>query len=85
MTREDIVAFARRDWTAVAEAKADYWVGRKRSMAAGEALALGECLRQLARDTKPGWPDADERAADLAVHVRISEALNAVSLSDPTR
>jgi hypothetical protein len=79
MRRQDIADFARRDWAAVAEAKASYWAERKRSMAADQALAVGETLRQHARTIKPGWPDADERAADLALHVRVSEALRAVS------
>jgi hypothetical protein len=35
-------------------------------------------LRQYARQVKPGWPDRDERAADLAHHLRLSEALRAV-------
>lgn len=78
MTREDIRTFAERDWAAIAESKAGYWAGRKRSMTVPEALATGEMLRQHARQLKPDWPDADERAADMAVHVRISEALSAV-------
>jgi len=79
MKREDIRAFAGRDWAAIAEAKAAFWAGRKASMTAEEALATAEMLRQHARQVKPGWPDANERAADLALHVRISEALRAVS------
>ena len=79
MKREDIRAFAARDWAAMAEAKAQFWAERKRSMTPTEALATAEMLRQHALQVKPGWPDADERAADLAFHVRISEALRAVS------
>lgn len=78
MTSDDIRAFAGRDWAAIAEAKARYWAERKRSMSPTEALATGEMLRRHARQMKPDWPDADERAADRAVHVRISEALSAV-------
>ena len=79
MNREDIRAFALRDWAAIAAAKADFWADRKRSMTAADVLATAEVLRQQALQVKPGWPDAAERAADLAVHVRISEALRAVS------
>jgi hypothetical protein len=79
MKRQDIVAFARRDWAALADAKSGYWAERKRSMAADQALAVGESLRRQVREIKPGWPDADERAADLAVHLRVSGALRAVS------
>jgi hypothetical protein len=76
---EDIRAFARRDWAAVAEAKARFWADRKRTMTPDEALATAEMLRQHARLLKPGWPDLRERDEDLAVHARVSEALRAVS------
>ena len=79
MKREDIRAFAGRDWAAIAEAKAQFWAERKRSMTPAEALATAEMLRQHVLLVKPGWPDAEERAADLALHTRISEALRAVS------
>ncbi len=79
MKREDVRAFAGRDWAAIAEAKAQFWAERKRSMTPAEALAIAETLRQHALQVKPGWPDADERAADLALHARVSEALRAVS------
>ena len=80
MTREEILAFAKREWAAVADAKVQYWAERKRSMAAADALAVGEMLRQHARQVKPGWPDQDERTADLAAHAHLSEALRAVSI-----
>lgn len=80
MTREDVRSFAGRDWAALADAKASYWAERKRSMTAADALAAAEMLRDHARQLKPDWPDADERAADLAVHLRVSEALRAAPL-----
>jgi len=83
MRREDILTFANRDWKALADAKADYWARRKEAMSAAEALAVGERLRRHARALKPGWPDEAERADDLAHHVRISEALGAVSPRHP--
>ena len=78
MMHEDIRSFARREWAAIADAKARFWAERKRSMTAAEALATAEMLRQHTRQVKPGWPDGDERAADMALHVRVSEALRAV-------
>jgi hypothetical protein len=79
MNREDVRAFARRDWAAIAAGKAAFWADRKRSLTTADVFAIAEMLRQHALQVKPGWPDAAERAADLAVHVRISEALRAVS------
>ena len=76
---EDIRAFARRDWAAVADAKARFWADRKRAMTPDEALATAEMIRQHARALRPDWPDSRERDEDCAVHVRVSEALRAVS------
>jgi hypothetical protein len=76
---DEIRAFARRDWAAVAETKARFWADRKRSMTPDEALAAADVLRQHARAVRPDWPDSRERDEDRAVHVRVSEALRAVS------
>ena len=78
MNAEDIRAFARRDWAAVAETKARYWAERKRAVTPEEALAVAEVLRQHARTLRPDWPDSRERDEDCAVHMRVSEALRAV-------
>jgi hypothetical protein len=78
MRREDVLAFARRDWAAVGEAKAAFWAERKASLSPNQVLALGDALRRHARSLKPDWPDAAEGAEDLAVHRRVSEALRAV-------
>jgi hypothetical protein len=76
---DDILAFARRDWNAVAESKAAFWAERKRVMTPDEALAVAEGLRRHARALRPDWPDIHERDDDLAVHARVAEALRAVS------
>jgi len=79
MNRDDVLAFARRDWAALEAEKARFWTERKASMSPSEALTVGDALRRHAQALKPDWPDFAERAADLAVHCRVSEALNAVS------
>jgi hypothetical protein len=72
-------AFARRDWSALQEHKERYWIERKRTMTPADALGVGDALRRHARALHGDWPDADERAADIAVHVRVAEALGAVA------
>lgn len=79
MTREDVVAFATRDWAGMAASKADYWASRKATMTPVEALSLGADLRQHALALRPDWPSREDRAADTAVHRRVSEALRAVA------
>jgi hypothetical protein len=79
VNRTDILAFVRREWSLAAEQKAAFWAEHKRTISAAEAVRLGDELRRHARLVQPTWPDAAERADDLAVHIRVSEALRAVS------
>jgi hypothetical protein len=77
--RDDILAFARREWSLVAEAKTEFWLTRKQGLSAAEILAIGDDLRRHAQAVRPDWPNEAERYADLAVHLRVTEALRAVS------
>jgi hypothetical protein len=83
MHEADIRSFARRDWAALDLQKARFWAERKRAMTATDALELGDALRRHAQSLRPDWPDAAERAADLAAHTRVAEALRAVPVHGP--
>jgi hypothetical protein len=78
MDDADIRSFARRDWAALEREKARFWAERKPAMTPEEALAVGDALRRHAQRVRPDWPDAAERAADVALHARVAEALRAV-------
>jgi len=80
VTQSDILAYVHRDWQRVADAKTAFWLERKRDLAPEDVLAIGDQLRQHAQAVRPDWPSEAERAADLAVHVRVTEALRAVSI-----
>ena len=77
MDRKAVLEFARRDWARVADAKTDFWLNRKRASSPAELLTLGDQLLRHARTMRPDWPSEVERAADLAVHQRVAEALRA--------
>jgi hypothetical protein len=79
----DIRAFVGRDWAAIDGSKARFWARRKQVMSAGDSLGVGDALRRHAQALRPGWPDAAERDADLAMHARVSGALRAVTLRSP--
>lgn len=76
--RNDLIAFARRDWSLVAEAKSEFWRSRKRNLTPAEILAIGDQLRRHVLALRPDWPSDTERAADVAAHLRVTEALRAV-------
>jgi len=73
-----IRAFVRRDWARIDKAKTACWQEQKRARSAADLLAMGAELFAYARGVRPGWPRAEDRAEDLAVHLRVSEALRAV-------
>jgi hypothetical protein len=76
--RNAIREFVRRDWVRVDDAKTANWKEQKRGRSAAELLAIGANLFAYARSLRPDWPSAEDRTEDLAVHLRVSEALRAV-------
>jgi len=78
MRREDLIAFARRDWRSVARMKERFWVDQKRHMTPAEALRLADDLRSSVTSRRDDWPSEDERRSDLETHARVSESLRRV-------
>jgi len=78
MDASDLVRFAQRDWSALAELKADYWVSMKAREGAGEGLLIADELRRHALRQHPDWPSAGDRREDLETHIRVSAALRSV-------
>jgi hypothetical protein len=54
------------------------WAEVKSRMTAAEALEVGDDLRGHAMAILDGWPAEEDRLADLAVHIRVSESLRRV-------
>jgi hypothetical protein len=81
MHKEDIIAFARRDWEAIAANKRRRWAEQKSRMTPAEALLVGDALREHVHSLNPAWPTEADRRDDLAVHIRVSESLRSVEPS----
>jgi hypothetical protein len=75
-----IRAFVRRDWAQVARAKTAHWIAQKAGRSPTEILDAADALRRHAMIVRPEWPSDEDRAADLAAHRRVSEALRAVAV-----
>lgn len=69
----DIEGYVSRDWASVRAAKDDYWAARIRRLGPGEGLRVADELRRQVLLQTPAWPSAQERADDLAAHVRLAE------------
>jgi hypothetical protein len=82
MRKEDLIAFARRDWSAIEESKRRRWADQKSRMQPIDALSVGDELRRHVCALQPGWPTEADRREDLAVHVRVSESLRRVQPPD---
>jgi hypothetical protein len=78
MDPDSLREFARRDRRPLADLKAQYWQERKALLGVEEVLRIADDLRERYRLIRPDWPDQAERDADLAVHVRVGEALRSV-------
>jgi len=80
MRREDLIAYANRDWDAIARAKERFWVEQKKRMTPKQVFALMSDLRARALSLHPDWPSESERRLDLETHERVSEMLQSVRI-----
>lgn len=78
MRKEDLIAFARRDWSAIAAVKRQYWAEEKARMTAADALEVGGALRQHVKALRTDWPTEEDRRNDFASHIRLSEMLRRI-------
>ena len=76
--KEDLIAYANRDWAGIERGKRELMAQQARQMTVTEKLAFGDQLRRYAQMLHPEWPTAEDREADLAVHIRVSESLRSV-------
>jgi hypothetical protein len=79
---EDLIAFARRDWQAIAASKRQRWAEQKSRMTPAEALSVGDELRHHASALRDDWPSEEDRRKDLASHIRVAEMLRRVKPPD---
>lgn len=78
VTPDDIRQFVNRDWANIAAEKDRRWATAKQTPAGD--LRAADQLRRHVLSIRADWPSADDRDADLRAHIRVSEALGAVSL-----
>jgi hypothetical protein len=65
LTKESVRAYVDRDWSVFERTP--------RTQDPARSHALADALYEAVRRANPGWPTAEDRAADLAAHVRATE------------
>ncbi len=78
MRKEDILAYVQRPWAEIERSKRRWIAEQAAQMTPAEKLAVGDMLRNHALAVHPDWPTEEQRREDLAVHIRVSEALRSV-------
>jgi hypothetical protein len=73
-----VLAFVQRDWASASRSKARYWRDWKRRHGPAAGVRVAEELRLQVLRVRPDWPSRRERLADLAMHLRIIDALRRV-------
>jgi hypothetical protein len=72
-------AFRDRDWKRVREAKEQFWAEDHRQHGPLAGLNLCSMLWDHIRSIHPSWPDAEQRAEDLAHHLELAERIQRVA------
>jgi hypothetical protein len=76
MKPTDARAFVERDWAGLAALKRAHLVERYRTDGAQAALRASSMLWEHTRCVRPDWPNARERAADLAQHIELKRQID---------
>jgi hypothetical protein len=76
MQRDDLIAFARRDWHALSRSRRDFWADRYRREGGGPARHAATQLLEHARRLGSALDDAGSRDRDFASHLRLRDRLD---------
>ncbi len=75
---ESLREFLDRDWASAARAKDRYFRDYKREHGPAAGIRMADELRRQVLAVRPDWPSEQERAEDLATHLRVIEVLRRV-------
>jgi hypothetical protein len=76
MDKDDLIAFARRDWQALERSRLAFWAERYRHEGGGPARRAATQLLDHARRLTSDLTDERQRTQDLESHLRLREQLD---------
>ena len=82
--REDVVAYVRRPWATLEQARHAHWSAENRRRP-GATMRASIALWQQMRALRPSWPSPVERRADLDHHRRLRDLLDRAAAEKPAR
>jgi hypothetical protein len=77
--REDIRAYACRDWDLIDRSRVEYLASLEERERVEAGFRAADALRRQTLEQHPDWPTPEERARDLDCHLRVSELLRRAS------
>jgi hypothetical protein len=66
------------DWAAAARDKERYFLDYKRQHGPAAGIRMADELRRHVLALRPDWPSEEERAEDMATHLRVIDVLRRV-------
>ncbi|MBK8943213.1 MAG: hypothetical protein IPM79_37855 [Polyangiaceae bacterium] len=79
MKREDLIAYARRDWSTLAEVKREFLLTRRAKLGAAVNFEVVDTLRAQVHAQRPDYPRTADRQADLDAHILLADRLRRAS------
>jgi hypothetical protein len=76
MSPDDVRAFLRRDWDAVAASKRAYWAERFDADGPSATWEASNALLIDVQQMHADWPTSEQRADDYSHHERVCERLD---------
>lgn len=70
--------FVERDWGAAERDEDRWWREHEREHGSDAGFLVGAGLRRHVLAARPDWPSEQERAEDLATHLRVIDVLRRV-------
>jgi hypothetical protein len=77
-----VLQITRAEWKAAARAKERYWREYKRAHGPAAGILIADELRRQVLAMRPDWPSEEERAEDLAMHLRLIDVIRRARLCD---
>ncbi len=75
MKRDDLIAYARRDWSVLSDVKREFQRVRRATLGGAVNFGIVDGLRAQVHAQRPDYPTEADRRADLEAHILLADRL----------